>query len=159
MYVAALILGIAALGGMAMVAIRLSGSPRPPTWLAIVHGLIAVIGLATLTYAAVEPGIPLMAQVALGVIVLAAMGGSAMFFLFHLKGLALPIPLMIGALVFGFAQAIPLRLDDFFLWSWLPEQFIRMIPYVVTIVAIAGFVGKVQPPAAAGRAYEGAGGT
>ena len=33
-----------------------------------------------------------------------------------------------------------------------------MIPYVVTIVAIAGFVGKVQPPAAAGRAYEGAGG-
>jgi general nucleoside transport system permease protein len=70
-----------------------------------------------------------------------------------------PVPLMIGALVFGFAQAIPLRLDDFFLWSWLPEQFIRMIPYVVTIVAIAGFVGKVQPPAAAGRAYEGAGGT
>jgi len=26
---------------------------------------------------------------------------------------------------------------------------------VVTIVAIAGFVGKVRPPAAAGRAYEG----
>ena len=34
-------------------------------------------------------------------------------------------------------------------------QFINMIPYVVTIVAIAGFVGKVRPPAAAGRAYEG----
>jgi len=39
----------------------------------------------------------------------------------------------------------------------LPPQFIRMIPYVVTIVAIAGFVGKVRPPAAAGRAYEGGG--
>ena len=36
-----------------------------------------------------------------------------------------------------------------------PPQFIRMIPYVVTIVVIAGFVGKVRPPAAAGRAYEG----
>ena len=39
-----------------------------------------------------------------------------------------------------------------------PEQFIRMIPYVVTIVAIAGFVGRVRPPAAAGKAYEGGGG-
>ena len=37
----------------------------------------------------------------------------------------------------------------------IPTQFIRMIPYVVTIVVIAGFVGKVRPPAAAGRAYEG----
>jgi hypothetical protein len=29
----------------------------------------------------------------------------------------------------------------------------------VTIIAIAGLVGRVQPPAAAGRAYEGAGTT
>jgi ABC-type uncharacterized transport system permease subunit len=43
--------------------------------------------------------------------------------------------------------------------SLLPEEFIRMIPYVVTIVAIAGFVGRVQPPAAVGRAYEGASAT
>jgi simple sugar transport system permease protein len=40
----------------------------------------------------------------------------------------------------------------------LPDQFVRMIPYVVTIIAIAGFVGRVQPPAAAGKAYEGGGG-
>jgi ABC-type uncharacterized transport system permease subunit len=33
-----------------------------------------------------------------------------------------------------------------------------MTPYVVTIVVLAGFVGKVRPPAAAGRAYEGGGG-
>jgi simple sugar transport system permease protein len=70
-----------------------------------------------------------------------------------------PITLMLGALMFGFAQAIPLRLSDAPVISALPEEFIRMIPYVVTIIAIAGFVGRVNPPAAAGQAYERAGGT
>lgn len=70
-----------------------------------------------------------------------------------------PIRLMIGSLLFGFAQAIPLRLNDAPVISLLPEEFIRMIPYVVTIIAIAGLVGRVHPPAAAGRAYEGAGTT
>ena len=70
-----------------------------------------------------------------------------------------PRRLMVAAFLFGLAQAIPLRLDDAPIISALPPQFINMIPYVVTIVAIAGFVGKVRPPAAAGRAYEGAGGT
>jgi ABC-type uncharacterized transport system permease subunit len=70
-----------------------------------------------------------------------------------------PRRLMVAAFLFGFAQAIPLRLDDAPVISALPPQFINMIPYVVTIVAIAGFVAKVRPPAAAGRAYEGAGGS
>jgi simple sugar transport system permease protein len=68
-----------------------------------------------------------------------------------------PIRLMFFAWLFGFAVAIPLRLNDAPVINLLPPQFIRMIPYVVTIVAIAGFVGKVRPPAAAGRAYEGGG--
>jgi simple sugar transport system permease protein len=72
-----------------------------------------------------------------------------------------PVRLLFFAWLFGFAVAIPLRqgLTDFWLIRDVPEQFIRMIPYIVTIVAIAGFVGRVRPPAAAGRAYEGAGGT
>jgi simple sugar transport system permease protein len=70
-----------------------------------------------------------------------------------------PVRLLFFAWLFGFAVAIPLRLDDAVIIRLLPAQFIRMIPYVVTIVAIAGFVGRVRPPAAAGRAYEGAGGT
>jgi simple sugar transport system permease protein len=68
-----------------------------------------------------------------------------------------PIRLMFFAWLFGFATAIPLRLNDAPVINLLPPQFIRMIPYVVTIVAIAGFVGKVRPPAAAGKAYEGGG--
>jgi general nucleoside transport system permease protein len=67
-----------------------------------------------------------------------------------------PLRLMAAALLFGIAQAIPLRLNDAPVISLLPEEFIRMIPYVITIIAIAGFVGRVHPPAAAGRAYEGA---
>ena len=65
-----------------------------------------------------------------------------------------PLRLMVGALLFGMAQAIPLRLNDAPVISLLPEEFIRMIPYIVTIIAIAGFVGRVTPPEAAGKAYE-----
>lgn len=66
-----------------------------------------------------------------------------------------PIRLMLVAFVFGFAQAIPLRLADAPLIRSIPPEFIRMTPYVVTIIVLAGFVGKVRPPAAAGQAYEG----
>ncbi len=66
-----------------------------------------------------------------------------------------PVRVMLGSLLFGLATAVPLRIDI----PGVPEQFVRMIPYVVTIVAIAGFVGRVQPPAAAGKAYEGGGTT
>ena len=66
-----------------------------------------------------------------------------------------PVRLLGAAFLFGFAEAIPLRFQDAPLIRLLPEQFIRMIPYVVTIVVLAGFVGRVRPPAAAGKAYEG----
>lgn len=68
-----------------------------------------------------------------------------------------PVRLIGAAFLFGFAQSIPLRLNDAPIINIFPDQFIRMIPYLVTIVAIAGFVGKVRPPAAAGKAYEGGG--
>ena len=69
-----------------------------------------------------------------------------------------PMRLMAAAFIFGFAQAIPLRLADAPIIGAIPPEFIRMTPYVVTIVVLAGFVGKVRPPAAAGRAYEASGG-
>ena len=68
-----------------------------------------------------------------------------------------PLRVMLGAFLFGFATAVPLRLSGFIESIGVPEQFIRMIPFIVTIVAIAGFVGRVRPPAAAGKAYEGGG--
>lgn len=96
MQAAAIVLGLAALGGLFMAGIRLSGTPRPPTWLALGHGAIAATGLALLAYAAVDPGIPGLAQVALGLFVLAALGGGAIFVLFHLKEKPLPIPIVLG---------------------------------------------------------------
>ena len=96
MQAAAIILLLAALGGMTVAAMRLTGTPRPPTWLALAHGAVAATGLGTLLYAAATETIPLLAQVSLGIFLLAALGGAAMFLLFHLKEKPLPIPLMLG---------------------------------------------------------------
>jgi hypothetical protein len=96
MTLAAIVLGLAALGGLTLSGIRLSGKPLPPTWLALGHGAVAATGLAMLIYTAISSGIPGLAQVALGVFILAALGGATMFLGFHIRGRALPIPLVIG---------------------------------------------------------------
>jgi hypothetical protein len=96
MQLAAILLSLAALGGIAMVVIRLKGDPLPPIGLATAHGTIAGIGVLVLAYNAYDPGIPQYAQYALGIFVLAALGGATLFMMFHLKGRPLPIPLMLG---------------------------------------------------------------
>lgn len=93
---AAALFGAAALGGITMAVLRLRGTPRPPSWLAMGHGLLAAAGLTLMLYAALTVGIPLLAQIALLLFLGAAMGGAAMNLLFHVKALPLPIPLMIG---------------------------------------------------------------
>jgi hypothetical protein len=92
----ALVLSFAALGGITMAAIRLNGTPRPPTFVALGHGAIALTGVAILAYSAVTPGLPQPAQIALGLFVLAALGGISIFAMFHVKNLPLPIPLVLG---------------------------------------------------------------
>jgi hypothetical protein len=96
MQAAAIVLGLAALGGLTLVIIRLRGKPLPPTALALGHGLVAATGVGLLTYAAIAAGIPTLAQVALGIFVLAALGGFFVFTTYHLKGRPLPIPLILG---------------------------------------------------------------
>lgn len=96
---------LTAVGGLLMAAMRFNGSPRPPSWLAMSHGFLAAAGLTLLIYAALTVGIPVMAQIGLGLFCVAALGGAAMNLLFHAKQLSLPIPLMIthGSLaVMGF---------------------------------------------------------
>jgi hypothetical protein len=93
---AAIVLGLAAVGGATLAGIRLKGAPFPPMWLALVHGVVAAVGLILLIYHAATTGVPRFAQAAIGIFVLAAIGGATMFLGFHLKEKPLPIPFVIG---------------------------------------------------------------
>lgn len=93
---AAAVLGLAALGGLTLAVMRLSGTLLPPTWIALVHGAIAATGLALLISVVVAGGVAWLINAALGVLVLAALGGATIFLGFHMRNRALPIPLVIG---------------------------------------------------------------
>lgn len=58
-----------------------------------------------------------------------------------------------AALLFGLATAMQTQLQ-FAGTIDIPHQFIGMIPYVLTIAVLAGFVGRSRPPAAEGIPYE-----
>jgi simple sugar transport system permease protein len=62
-----------------------------------------------------------------------------------------PIYVTLSALLFGFT--IVLRVWANQVSPGVPVDFITMVPYVVTLVAVAGFAGKVRPPAASGQPY------
>ncbi|NUM44469.1 MAG: ABC transporter permease [Anaerolineales bacterium] len=58
-----------------------------------------------------------------------------------------------AALLFGFATAMQTQLQ-FGGEIDIPHQFIGMLPYILTIVVLAGFVGRTRVPAADGVPYE-----
>ena len=55
-------------------------------------------------------------------------------------------------LVFGFAEEFQNRLSA--LGSPIPSEFLLMAPYLVTIVVVAGLIGKARAPAADGIPFE-----
>ncbi|MBM4193189.1 MAG: ABC transporter permease [Gemmatimonadetes bacterium] len=57
----------------------------------------------------------------------------------------------IACLLFAAAETLQIQLQGAQL---IPSQFVAMIPYVLTIVAVAGVVGRSTPPAALGRAAD-----
>lgn len=93
-FTAVILFALAAGGGLLMAGLRLRGTPRPPAWLAMGHGLLAAAGLTLLIYAAITVGVASIVLVALGLFMVAALGGAVMNLLFHVKGLPLPLPLM-----------------------------------------------------------------
>ena len=56
-----------------------------------------------------------------------------------------------ACLLFGAAEAVEIQLQG---RAGVPTQFLQMLPYVVTMVALAGVVGRSRPPAALGRPLE-----
>lgn len=70
----------------------------------------------------------------------------------------MPFGALAASALFGYTQALQNELLLAGVTN-LPRQFISMLPYVVTIIAVSGFVGRVRPPAAEGKVYETEGGS
>lgn len=62
-----------------------------------------------------------------------------------------PLGSMGAGLLFGFADALGSKLS--ILGSSIPPQFMAMAPYLITMIVLAGFIGKGQMPAADGEPY------
>ncbi len=67
-----------------------------------------------------------------------------------------PFQTMLACLLFGFTEAVSYQMQAVKLPSGddIPVQFIQMVPYVVTIVVLAGFIGSSRPPHALGIPYQ-----
>ena len=66
-----------------------------------------------------------------------------------------PIPVMFACLFFGFMEALTIPLGNIKTASGepVPVQFIQIIPYVLTIIVLAGFIGLSRAPKALGIPY------
>jgi general nucleoside transport system permease protein len=63
-----------------------------------------------------------------------------------------PLGALGSSLIFGFADSLQIKMQ--ILNIPIPTEFLQMAPYIVTIVVLAGLVGRVHPPAADGAAYD-----
>ncbi|MDE2158677.1 MAG: ABC transporter permease [Burkholderiales bacterium] len=66
-----------------------------------------------------------------------------------------PWPALFACLLFGFLDAVSIRMQGV---AWpvigvVPVQFIQALPYLLTVVLLAGFIGRAVAPAALGRPY------
>jgi simple sugar transport system permease protein len=63
-----------------------------------------------------------------------------------------PVPAMLACLLFGFLDAVAVRLQGVKLpgIGEIPVQFIQALPYILTVVLLAGFIGKAIAPKAIG---------
>jgi general nucleoside transport system permease protein len=106
----------------------------------ILGGLIAGIGGAYFTLGSVGRFDKLMTA-GKGFIGLAAM----------IFGNWNPIGALGSSLIFGFADSLQIKMQ--ILKTPIPSEFLQMAPYLVTIIVLAGLVGRVHPPAADGSPY------
>lgn len=66
-----------------------------------------------------------------------------------------PVPALAACLMFGFLDALAARLQGVEIPSigQIPTDLILVLPYVLTVVLLAGFIGKASPPRAIGTPY------
>jgi len=70
-----------------------------------------------------------------------------------------PIGAFVAALLFGFANALQVKMQILqpvlpIINVPIPPEFLQMAPYILTIIVVAGVVGRVRPPAEEGKPYE-----
>lgn len=92
---ATVLLAITAAGGVVMAIMRFGGADRPPSWLAMLHGLLAGSGLTLLLYAGFTVGIDRNTWVGIALLVVAALGGLVLNLQYHDKRLPLPKGFMV----------------------------------------------------------------
>jgi general nucleoside transport system permease protein len=64
-----------------------------------------------------------------------------------------PLGGVAACLLFGFADAVQMNAQSYGL-NFVPREFMLMLPYLVTMAALAGLIGKSTPPAASGKPYD-----
>jgi ABC-type uncharacterized transport system permease subunit len=66
-----------------------------------------------------------------------------------------PVPAMFACLLFGFLDALSIRLQGTPLpiVGRVPVQLMQALPYILTVILLAGFIGKAIPPRAGGVPY------
>ena len=66
-----------------------------------------------------------------------------------------PLSAFFACLMFGFLEAATARLEGYeiFLIGEIPSQLMQAIPYILTVLLLAGFIGTPRPPAASGQPY------
>ena len=66
-----------------------------------------------------------------------------------------PIPTLFACLLFGFLEALGNRLQgvDLYIIGEVPVQFMQALPYILTVILLAGFIGKARAPGAIGVPY------
>ncbi|MBW3097800.1 ABC transporter permease [Pseudohoeflea coraliihabitans] len=66
-----------------------------------------------------------------------------------------PVNVMFACLLFGFLDAAAIRMqgNPLPIIGQVPSQFMQALPYVLTVVLLAGFIGKAIPPKAGGVPY------
>jgi simple sugar transport system permease protein len=66
-----------------------------------------------------------------------------------------PLPVAAACLLFGLVDAVQIRLQGVKLWGGdpVPVQFIQILPYLLTMLVLAGFVGRSRPPGALGTIF------
>ena len=68
-----------------------------------------------------------------------------------------PFQTLLACLLFGFTEAISIQMQGVVKLPSgedIPVQFIQMVPYVLTIIVLAGFIGSSRPPKALGIPYQ-----